>query len=227
MPSAPAGLRRTLVAALVALLPLAYAADASAIVFDLALAFDGEARDDGDADGVFDQLGVGFPTADARIQNPGTSFDIEDRIILEFDLAGLSAVSAIGNASLILAELYDAGAPQLHGAAGNGSAETTDAEITGLVSLPTGQFGDGIANTAVVDVTAFIEARFQAGDPFALFAIRGGGTDGSGLHYRIVTSEGGTAPILRIDGKEVPEPAVLGLVALGLVACGRARRQNV
>jgi hypothetical protein len=206
---------------------LSFIGDASAIVIDLALAFDGEARDNAAADGVFDSVSTGFPTADARVQNPTVpTSSIEDRIIIEFDLAGLSGVSSIGSATLILAETHDAGAPLgLYGGVGDGVASTTDAEITNFVTGATGAFGDSVVNTASVDVTAFIAGLFLASDSFALFAIRGAGVFPD-LHYRILTSEGGTAPILRIDGKEVPEPTSVGLMALGLAACRVARRRR-
>lgn len=146
------------------------------MAIDAPLVFDGEARDDSPADGVFDTVSTGFNTADARIQNVAMpTATIEDRIIMEFGLSVIPGGMAIAAATLILAESNDDGAPlNLFGDVGDGIATTTDAEITNLLTGPTGTFGDSIVNTAFIDVTSFIDGLHMAGDPFALFAIEGG-----------------------------------------------------
>jgi len=158
---------------------------------DAALVFDGEVRDGSfpdPRDGTFDAVILTLETADAR-DGPPT---FEDRTIMEFDLTGVP-VGGVVSATLLLTEIVDCGIGPLglYGAAGDGVASTTDAEITNLLTGPTGTFGDSIENIGAVDVTAFITALVSGGESFAQFAIRGGipslcrfGTD-----YRIATSE--------------------------------------
>jgi hypothetical protein len=163
--------------------------------------FDGEARDGPPVDGNFDSFATDYDTGDARIQGAGGPEEVEDRIFLEFDLSALPAELAVVSASLVLAEQQDDGPPlELYGSEGDGVASAVDVQIAGLVSGPSGSFGDGLANTASVDVTSLVRELHTAGAGFAAFAIRGGDVTGGepGLHYRISTSEGGTAPVLRI-----------------------------
>lgn len=199
---------------------------AIAMLIDAPLVYDGESRDNGSADGTFDSVSTAFTTADARIQNQSSSFEIEDRIIMEFDLTGIVAGSVI-SASLMLNELFDDGTPEisLFGDAGDGIATTADAEISNLLTGHTGNFGNSIADIAVIDVTAFINDLLIAGESFSLFAIHGGG--GGSLSYRITTSEAGTGPVLRLTtSNAVPEPAILYLLSFGLVGLGFTRRRK-
>jgi parallel beta helix pectate lyase-like protein len=189
-------------------LGVAWADPGTALEVDAPLLFDGAAYDDSPADGSFDLLFTDGATADSRIQNEGTASETEERIILAFDLRGLPAELSVVGASLVLAEGIDDGPPLgLYGAEGDGVASTGDAEISQLVSGPNGNFGDGAANTATLDVTDLLRQLHDADASFATFALRGGDVapGDPSIHYRITTAEGGTAPSLHLTLEKLPK----------------------
>ena len=205
-------------------LGIAFAGPSAALELDAPLLFDGEARDTSPTDGSFDSFLTDLGSADARIQNAGDPDETEDRIILEFDLTGLPAELSVVEASVVFDEVVDDGPPlALYGAEGDGVASASDAEIAQLVSGPSGNFGDGLANTASVDVTALLRQLHDAGASSVAFAIRGGDVAPGdvNVHYRLTTQEGGTAPLLHVVLEKLPEsPLLVSNHGVDSLTCG-------
>ena len=109
-----------------------------------------------------------------------------------------------------------------------GTIDDADYSATDQSPLHQGEFADvpdyNTWSWAHADVTAAVQDALSAGRDYVNFVIRADYNHyGHGWHYKVVPAENGSdIPYLAVDYTAVPEPATIGLLAIG--ALGFIRR---
>jgi MYXO-CTERM domain-containing protein len=152
--------------------------------------------------------------------------DLYRRAVLEFPTnaipAGATILSATFSGRVSLLSFPPDPQVQLHGYAGDGILQATDA------TMPFNQVGvsPGSPDLGVVEIPidiAFVQSLVGTGSHVGLYtfgAVEGSQYSINSVEFAQLTST--EAPALTIE--YIPEPATLGLVGLGLLLGGRRRR---